>query len=168
MYKYPHIEDYGQPNSLYECTVPKSMTKALLNLFQQHSKTLGFPEKNLEIIDKTEIDNEKIIFDKILILNFIKTLVLNFQKDYNLGSEITMDESWFIFHEDSNKILYVLTKPHKWSFKIHLLCDSNKNYLFNDIFENPGEENKKFIYAGLNISSAQNILLKSLKSLNDG
>lgn len=61
--------------------------------FKLISTTIRFPEKNLEIIDKTEIDNEKIIFDIILILNFIKALVLNFQKDYNLGSEITMDES---------------------------------------------------------------------------
>ena len=62
------------------------------------------------------------------IQNFLKSLVLNFQKNYILSLEITIDES-LIHFTGKNKIkFYLPMKSHKYDFKIHLLFDS-KNQL---------------------------------------
>ena len=53
---------------------------------------------------------------------------------------------------------YIPLKPHKWGFKIHLLCDSNTNYLYNMLFY-PGKEGKDSIIYENNPSIAQSIVL---------
>ena len=56
---------------------------------------------------------------------------------------------------------YILQEGIKWNFiflwspiKIHLLCDSNTNYLYNMLFE-PGKESKDSIIYENNPSIAQ-------------
>jgi len=53
LYKNPHIEDYWKSNILYECFIPKVMTKANFKLL---SIILHFPEKIWKN-DKNENDN---------------------------------------------------------------------------------------------------------------
>ena len=62
---------------------------------------------------------------------------------------------------------YIPMKPHKWGFKIHLLCDSNTKYLYNMLFD-PGKEGKDFIYYEDNKTIAESIVLRLLKPLNYG
>ena len=52
LHHYPNIEDYWKDNILYECVVPKVMTKTFFKLI---STIFHFPEKSLENIDKIEI-----------------------------------------------------------------------------------------------------------------
>ena len=40
---------------------------------------------------------------------------------------------------------YIPIKPHKWGFKIHMLCDSDSKYLYNLYFE-LWKFGKDFIY----------------------
>ena len=62
---------------------------------------------------------------------------------------------------------YIPMKPHKWGFKIHLLCDSNTKYLYNMLFD-PGKDWKDFIYYENNKTITESIVLRLLKPLNDG
>ena len=57
-------------------------------------------------------------------------------------------------------------KPHKWGFKIRLLCDSDTHYLYNILFD-PGKDGKKFIYFEENTSLSESIVLKLLSCVND-
>ena len=63
--------------------------------------------------------------------------------------------------------IYIPMKPHKWGFKIHLLCDSNTNYLYNILFD-PGKEGKDSIIYENNPSISQSIVLRLLSCINDG
>ena len=58
-------------------------------------------------------------------------------------------------------------KPHKWGFKIHLLCYSITKYLYNMIFD-PRKDRKDFIYFEDNKTIAEFIVLRLIKPLNDG
>ena len=48
-----------------------------------------------------------------------------------MGNNITIDKSILNFTGRNKMKFYIPMKPHKWGFKIHLLCDSNTNYLYN-------------------------------------
>ena len=57
-------------------------------------------------------------------------------------------------------------KPHKWGFKIYLLCDSDTHYLYIPL--DPGKDGKKFIfYFEENTSLSESIVLKLLSCVND-
>ena len=57
LHQYPNIEDYWKDNILYECVVPKVMTKTIFKLI---FKTLHFPGKSQENPDKIEIEVKKV------------------------------------------------------------------------------------------------------------
>ena len=57
-------------------------------------------------------------------------------------------------------------KPHKWGFKIHLLCDSNTHYLYNILFDR-GKDGKNFIYFEEITSLTESIVLKLLSCVKD-
>ena len=61
---------------------------------------------------------------------------------------------------------YIPMKPHKWGFKIHLLCDSDTHYLYNMIFD-PGKYGKEFLYFDKNDSISESIVLQLLSCIND-
>ena len=71
---------------------------------------------------------------------FLNALVLNFKKNYTLNYEITIDKSLIHFTGRNKMKFYLPMKPHKWGFKIHLLCGhlhhiihilkANKSYKF--------------------------------------
>ena len=62
---------------------------------------------------------------------------------------------------------YLPMKPHKWGFKIHLLCDSNTKYLYNMLFVQ-WKDGKDFIYYEDNKTITESIVLRLRKPLNDG
>ena len=83
-----------------------------------------------------------------------------------MGNDITIDESLIHFTGRNNMKFYITMKPHKWGFKIHLLWDSNTNYLYNMFFDH-GKIGSEFIYYEDNKLIAESIVLRLLKPLND-
>ena len=57
-------------------------------------------------------------------------------------------------------------KPHKWGFKIHLLCDADTHYLYNMLFD-PGRGGKNFICSDDCASLSESIVLKLLSCIKD-
>jgi hypothetical protein len=61
---------------------------------------------------------------------------------------------------------YMPMKPYKWCFKIHLLWDSNTNYLW-DCFFDPGKDDKDFFYFNDNLSVTESIVLRLISKITD-
>ena len=159
IHKYPSIESYWNNSNLYTNIISSLIPK---NYYFLLAKCLHFPEKEeKEINGDLPDDNDhrgKINF-------FLEKLSLNFRKYYILGKNITIDESLLYFTGRNNMKFYIPMKPHKWGFKIHLLCDSDTHYLYNILFD-PGKDGKKFIYFEENTSLSESIVLKLLFCVN--
>ena len=84
-----------------------------------------------------------------------------------MGKNIPIDESLLHFTGKNKMKFYIPMKPHKWGFKIHLLCDSNTNYLYNMLFV-PGKEGKDSIIYENNPNIAQSFVLRLLSCINVG
>ena len=67
---------------------------------------------------------------------FLEKLAKNFQKHYDLGENLTIDESLVHFKGRNSMKFYIPMNPHKWGFKIHLLCDSDTHYLYTILYIN--------------------------------
>ena len=160
IHKYPSIESYWNNSNLYTNIISSIMPKSYYFLL---AKCLHFPEKEEnEINSDLPDDNDprgKINF-------FLEKLSLNFRKYYILGKNITIDESLLHFTGRNKMKFYIPMKPHKWGFKMHLLCDSDTHYLYNILFD-PGKDGKKFIYFEENTSLSESIVLKLLSCVND-
>lgn len=61
---------------------------------------------------------------------------------------------------------YIPMKPHKWWFKIHLLCDSETYYLYNMLFD-LGKKGEDLVFFDDNQSFTESIVLRLLSSLKD-
>ena len=157
--KLPSIENYWSNDVLYKNNLVKKVMSKEYYYFICFS--LHFKEKNTS---KNNEENEIDLRKKIQI--FIEKLSSNFQKYYTLGKNITIDESLLHFTGRNKMKFYIPMKPHKWGFKIHLLCDSNTNYLYNMLFD-PGKEGKDSIIYENNPSIAQSIVLRLLSCIND-
>ena len=96
----------------------------------------------------------------------MEKLCKNFQKYYELGKNITIDESLLSFNGKNSMKFYIPMKPHKYGFKLHLLCDSDTSYLYNMLFE-PGKICKNFINFENNSSISESIVLRLLSCVND-
>jgi hypothetical protein len=97
---------------------------------------------------------------------YLERLSQNFQKYYELGQNLTIDESLLLFKGRNSMKFYIPMKPHKWGFKIHLLCDADTHYLYNMLFD-PGKSGKDFIYLDDTSSVSESIVLKLLSSITD-
>ena len=97
---------------------------------------------------------------------YMEKLAKNFQKFYVLGPNITIDESLLHFKGRNSMKFYIPMKPYKWGFKIHLLCDSDTNYLYNMILD-PGRVGRDFIYYDENSTLAESVVLRLLSCLDD-
>ena len=158
--KLPSIENYWSNDVLYKNNLVKKVMSKEYYYFICFS--LHFKDKNI-----SENNEENIIDPRKKIQIFIEKLSSNFQKYYTLGKNITIDESLLHFTGRNKMKFYIPMKPHKWGFKIHLLCDSNTNYLYNMLFD-PGKEGKDSIIYENNPSIAQSIVLRLLSCKNDG
>jgi len=183
LHKYPNFEFYWNDSVIYKNVVNKIMSKTYFFLV---SKALHFPEKEDKVKkndnddkddkdekdDDTEKNEEEDIEEAIKIdprqkINlYLEKLAKNFQKFYVLGKNICIDESILQFKGRNSMKFYIPMKPHKWGFKIHLLCDSDTHYLYNMLFD-PGRAGKDFINLDNNPSLAESIVLRLLSCLTD-
>jgi hypothetical protein len=181
IHKLPAVGQYWGSGELHNNIIKTIMPK---NYFYLLTKALHFPEKEkTEDLEKEIGDNDPEVeensyeeSDKIIenikvdprhkIQLYLEKLSKNFQKYYVLGKNVTIDESLLHFNGKNTMKYYIPMKPHKWGFKIHLLCDSDTNYLYNMLFD-PGKIGKDFIYYEDNSSLAESIVLRLLSCLND-
>ena len=83
-------------------------------------------------------DNKKIIkkgnpgYDPIFkIRPLYENLISNFKLAYNLGREVSIDESMIGFKGRLYFIQYMAKKPTKWGMKAFVLADANTGYTYN-------------------------------------
>ena len=164
LYKYSSIEEYWKDGLLHESMLKKIMPRAY---FQMISTSLHFPEKINDNNEITESEDNKNFDPRIKILEFLKILVKNFQKHYILGNRITIDESLLHFTGKNKMKFYIPMKPHKWGFKLHLLCDADTSYVYNILFY-PGKNNKEYFdFEDYSRPLGEKIGLKLLETIDD-
>lgn len=137
------------------------------NYFFLIAKAFHFPEKEKDPNDTSECtknyDSNFKIGPKNQIILYYGKLCQNFQKYYELGDNITIDESTTHFNvkkKPNNSI-----KVSKQGYRIHLLSDSNTSYLYNMIFEQG--KNTDFQPTAQNSIINENVILKLLSCLSD-
>ena len=182
LHKLPSIKHYWKKGE-YQTNIYQVMPR---NYFLLLGQALHFPEKEKENEDEKEkkekdtdkeidstfdsdcsSDNNKIKIDPRHKINlYLEKLAKNFQKYYVLGNNVTIDESLLLFKGRNSMKFYIPMKPHKWGFKIHLLCDSDTHYLYNMLFD-PGKSGKDFIYLDDTCSVSESIVLRLLSCIND-
>lgn len=100
---------------------------------------------------------------RIKIEKFIELLSHNFRNFYYPGEILTIDESLVFFKGRQKMKFYLPSKPHKWGFKLHLLCDSNSDYVYNILFD-PGKEFKNLILKA-DHTFTESVVLKLLEHI---
>ena len=84
--------------------------------------------QNIKNIDNK--NSNSIVDPRHKIESYLEKLCINYQKYFILGKNIIIDESLLHFTGRNNMKYYIPIKPHKWGFKIHMLCDSDRKYLY--------------------------------------
>ena len=169
LHKYPNLKSYWTKNSLNKVNFNRTMPK---NYYFLLATALHFPEtEEKEETDSSMADSSKLQNDpkqdpRHKINLYLEKLAKNFQKYYTLGDNITIDESLIHFKGRNSMKFYIPMKPHKYGFKIHLLCDSDTHYLYNMLFD-PGRSGKNFIWSEDSASLAESIVLKLLSAVTD-
>ena len=180
LHKLPAIRLYWSTGGLYQLKINRILP---INYFCLLAKVLHFPEKEKDKkkeekeTESTTTENELsssnltsesgVKIDPRHKINFyLQKLGENFQKFYELGQNITIDESLLLFKGRNSMKFYIPMKPHKWGFKIHCLCDSDTHYLYNMLFD-PGKSGKDFIYLDDSSSISESIVLRLLSCVND-
>ena len=166
LHKYPRNENYWDNSNLYKTGINTMMPK---NYFFLIAKALHFPEKEEEDNNSSESEKTENVSNKdprYKINLYLEKLAKNFRKYYTLGENITIDESLVQFKGRNSMKFYIPMKPHKYGFKIHLLCDADTHYLYNLLFD-PGRVGKDFIYQEDTSSLAESVVLKLLSVITD-
>ena len=167
IHKLPAIKDYWRAG-LYQTQIKKVMSSKYFCLLGQ---ALHFPEKEKKLEKESfeESENSE-YYTKVdprhKIKLYLEKIAKNFQKYYELGRNITIDESLLQFKGRNSMKFYIPMKPHKWGFKIHLLCDSDTSYLYNLILD-PGKSGKDFLCYKESPSVSESIVLRLLSCIND-
>ena len=139
IHKLPSTHQYWK-RGLHQTNINKIMSSTYFFLL---GTALHFPEKEKKDDDTSSIDDIR-VDPRHKINLYLEKLALNFQRFYDLGSNITIDESLLQFKGRNSMKFYIPMKPHKYGFKIHLLCDSDTHYLYNMLFD-PGRGGKEHI-----------------------
>jgi len=173
IHHYDNLRKYWNNNELYNNIIQKIMPK---NYFFMLSGALHFPEKekkskkdkgeSSEKDEGSESEENIKVDPRHKIKLYLEKLSENFQKYYILGKNITIDESITHFNGRNTMKFYIPMKPHKWGFKIHLLCDSDTHYLYNMLFD-PGKIGKDFIKLEDNESIAESVVLRLISCIHD-
>ena len=168
LHKYPNISSYWSNNSLYKVNFKRIMSKIYYFLLL---KALHFPEKeegesSSSTTESMSTENAAKEDPRHKINLYLEKLAKNFQKYYDLGENITIDESLVKFKGRNSMKFYIPMKPHKYGFKIHLLCDSDTHFLYNMLFD-PGRVGKDFIFSEGCTSLAESIVLKLVAPIKD-
>jgi len=135
--KLPNKDLYWEKNCLFT-------TDFVSNVFSKnHFKMISAALRLKQF--KNDEDNIKVSSDpRLKIKLFINTLCSKFQQYYELGQNITIDESVVLFKGRQKMKFYLPCKPTKWGFKLHLLCDAETHYVSNIIMD-PGKTGRNFI-----------------------
>lgn len=164
IHKYSCIDKYWSRDILYCCIAGEIMSKEYYYLI---AYSLHFPQKsNINNLSDVISNNSDESDPRKKINLFLELLCVNFRKYYTLGNNITIDESLLHFTGRNKMKFYIPMKPYKWGFKIHLLCDSNTNYLW-DCFFDPGKDSKDFVYFEDNPSVTESIVLRLISKITD-
>ena len=174
LHKYPSLKSYWSSNYMCKINFNKAMPITYYFLIE---KALHFPEKDCNEEkesssfssdkDNSEtLSNNGIKDPRHKIKLYLEKLAKNFQNNYELGENITIDECLVHFKGRNSMKFYIPMKPHKWGFKIHLLCDSDSHYLYNMLFD-PGKAGKSFIWNENTSSLSEAIVLKLLEPLDN-
>ena len=173
LHKYPSLKSYWDAKySSGNLNFNKIMS---INYYYLVSKALHFPEKEDSGSSSSEkdssactddIENDARADPRQKINLYLEKLAQNFQKNYELGENLTIDESLVHFKGRNSMKFYIPMKPHKWGFKIHLLCDADTHYLYNMLFD-PGKRGKDFIALDNCCSLSESIVLKLLSCIKD-
>ena len=174
LHKYPSLKSYWSANYMCNINFNKAMPITYYFLIE---KALHFPERDIKEEKEctscaTEKDTSEISSDngnkdpRHKIKLYLEKLAKNFQRYYELGENITIDECLVHFKGRNSMKFYIPMKPHKWGFKIHLLCDSDTHYLYNMLFD-PGKAGKSFIWNENSASLSEAIVLKLLEPLDN-
>lgn len=135
------------------------------NYFFLISKYFHFPDKD----GSPGQENKKYesylkVGPKNQINAYFTKLCKNFQKYYELGENINIDE--FIQHFIGSKKPNNITKQNKERYKIHLLSDYNTNYVYN-LFFDQGKNATDHQAAAKSTSLIENVVFRLLSCLND-
>ena len=123
-HKLPSYRDYWSSNSNFNVPIVcqtmsrNTFTKILSNIHLADNTKI--PPKTLSKYSKTYKVDE-----------FLNILLKNFKKNYNLGENVSIDESMVKFKGCSSLKQYLPLKPTKRGFKVWTLADSKNGYVYN-------------------------------------
>ena len=123
-HKLPRIRDYwSQDRNLYTPAVANIMTR---NEFQRLFS-------NIHLADNSKMPSKNSsIYSKLYKINdFLDILKRNFQKNYSLGSCISIDEAMIKFKGRSSIKQYQPLKSTKRGYKVWALAESSTGYVYN-------------------------------------
>jgi hypothetical protein len=66
---------------------------------------------------------------------FLDTLNYNFQSSYNLGAEISIDESLMMYRVHHSYIRYIPNKAARFGFKVYYLAEADTGYAWRFVFD---------------------------------
>ena len=117
-HKLPIIRDYwSQDRNLYTPAVANTMTR---NEFQRLFSNIHLDD-NLKMPSKNSFSYSKLY----KVNDFLNILKRNFQKNYPLGSYISIDEAMIKFKSRSSIKQYQPLKPTKRAYKVWVLAESS-------------------------------------------
>ena len=123
-HKLPRIEDYwSKDKNLFTPAVADTMTR---DEFQRLFS-------NIHLADNSKMPSKNSSnYDKMYKVNdFLNILKRNFQRNYSLGSCISIDEAMIKFKGRSSIKQYQPMKPTKRGYKVWVLAESSTGYVYN-------------------------------------
>ena len=133
--------------------LPKKISK---NYYKLLSSAFHIPEEDNDKDQEKAEDNINATHKIDWILDVMKE---KFKKFYEIGNKVTIDEAMIPSKSRQEMKFYTPMKPIKFGFKLHCLCDSETNYLYDYIFD-PGKKDNDEIIFDANFSFTQNIVLR--------
>jgi len=135
-HKLPRMRDYwSQDRNLFTPAVANTMTG---NDFQRLFL-------NIHLADNSKIPSKNSSnYNKLYKMNdFLNLLKRNFQKNYSLGSCISIDEAMIKFKGRSSIKQYQPLKPTKRGYKVWVLAESTTGYVYNfEIYTGKDEQRR--------------------------
>ena len=122
--KYPKLEDYFATSWPFKNQVFSSIMSR-----DRFSTIMKFLHLNN---NENYISKGKPGYDPLYKLRpFLEKLLNNFQSNFNLGMDISVDEQMVSYKGRLAFLQYIAKKPTKWGMKAFVLSDSKTGYIFN-------------------------------------
>ncbi|CAM4832794.1 unnamed protein product, partial [Rotaria magnacalcarata] len=148
-HKLPRIRDYwSQDRNLFTSAVANTMTR---NEFQRLFSNIHLAD-NSKMASKNSCNYNKLY----RINDFLSILKRNFQKNYSLGSCISLDEAMIKFKGRSSIKQYQPLKPTKKGYKVWVLAESSTGYVYNfEIYTGKNTERCLSLVHGIEMKNRQ-------------